>query len=140
VFEGRMDSAESIRGRDTSVVEYDLATLMKKSKPNFGPWDPRRHVAQNIKVREMSKYPAVTRDISFWWPKREEDIFACIEALNLELLRSVVVADRFEKNGQTSYKITCRYQSDERTLMKQEVDVVEQAVKQALIAQGGTIR
>lgn len=129
-----------VRGRLIEYCEFDLQELQKDSKVVFGDWDPRRHIATNVQLREVSKYPAVSRDISFWWPKEEAGIMSTIDAHKPELLQDYSITDHFEKDGKHSYKVNFVYQSMERTLTKAEVDAEEQQMKNALLNVGATIR
>lgn len=132
--------SEFVRGRRIETCEFDLKDLRLASKVVFGPWDPKRHITQNVTVREQSKFPAITRDISFWWSGTVADIDTAIKQLNLPLLQDHKLQDTFTRDGQTSYAYTFMYQSPDRTLTKEEVDKLEQKIKDALEKLGATIR
>lgn len=129
-----------VRGRRIDVREFDVKALMTGSKIVFGPWDPKQHVAKNVQYKEPSKYPAVTRDIAFWWSKDEKVIVETIQELGINVLQEFEIKDRFSKDGKTSYALSFIYQSHDRTLTKAEVDKLEQKIKDALVKLGGTIR
>lgn len=133
---------EPVRGRTIELREFDLKELMDGSKKEFGPWDPDKNVVRNIQYREQSKYPAITRDISFWWPNDKQTLFTAIADLQAHnsLLWETLTKDEFFKNGKTSYLISFVYRSPDRTLTKVEVDKLEQKIKDALIQAGATIR
>lgn len=128
------------RGRYIEYGEFDLKELRDNSKVVLGPWDPNRHIASNVTYREQSKFPVITRDISFWWPSDERSIRKTIDNLRLPLLRNMALKDTFTKNGNTSYAFTFVYQSSERTLTREEVDGLEKKIKDALQAKGAAIR
>lgn len=129
-----------VRGRKLEFCEFDLGRLMVTSKVEFGPWDPNRHIRKDIFIRQQSKYPAVTRDIAFWWPHDEPAIRRTVDAVAIDVLRDFAIKDRFTKDGRTSYAVTFTYQAADRTLTKLEVDGQENIVKQALTEQGAIIR
>lgn len=129
-----------VRGRMIEFCEFDLREMMAASKADFGPWDPNRHIAHHVKHRQHSKYPAVRRDIAFWWPHDEMTVRETIAQLEIPLLNDFKIKDRFTKNGQTSFAVTFVYQSPERTLTKAEVDTLEAMVKEGLVKQGAIIR
>lgn len=75
------------------------------------------------KFSEISSFPSISRDLSFWIKKdgHSGDILEKIESLNVKFLDSVRLIDRFEKNGQTSITFSLTFQSKERTLSDIEV-------------------
>lgn len=130
----------SVRGRAIEYCEFDLKVLFTNSKKEFGLWDPEQHVIKHVQYRELSKFPAVKRDISFWWSGAAADIDTAIKRLTLPLLQEHKLRDTFAKDGKTSYAYTFIYQSPDRTLTKEEVDKLEQKIKDALIKLGAIIR
>ncbi len=129
-----------VRGRMIECCEFDLKDLRQDSKLVFGAWDPSRHITKNVEVHEQSKFPVITRDISFWWPKEEAAIHATIDVMTLAFMKEYNITDHYEKDGKTSYKVNFVYQSAERTLTKTEVDAEEQKIKTALVGAGAIIR
>lgn len=129
-----------VRGRNIEFCEFDLQELRLGSTVDFGPWDPMRHIKKQVHAQELSKFPAITRDISFWWTNSEASISTTIDALKLPLLIGYTIKDKFSKDGKTSYAYSFVYQSSERTLTKNEVDKLEQKVKDALVSNGASIR
>jgi len=114
------------KGRTIEIVELDIQQLLK--------------LRQGKGKIQVDKYPAITRDISFWWPKDEAELQSTIRQVHLELLRKYKITDRFSKDGRTSYAVSFVYQSTERTLLKEEVDQMEAKIRAALIQHGATIR
>lgn len=133
-------SSGLIRGRMIEYCEFDLSTLMSASTIVFGSSDPKRHISHNVHYRERSKYPAIIRDMSFWWSNEEAVIGETIKQLNLPLLKEYSLKDKFVKDGKTSYAFSFVYQLPDRTLTKVEVDKLEQKIKDALMKLGATIR
>lgn len=91
------------------VFELDVATLMRVSQ-------------KVVKVKPISKFPAVSRDLSFAFQKSItwQQIQTSIQKLNLKNLISVHVFDKFEggnlSNDQKSLAISLSFQSHEKTL------------------------
>ncbi len=138
--EGQIHSLTPTRGRDIFVVEFDVATLRNDAQIKFGHWNPHRHISKNAQYRQQSKYPAVTRDIAFWWPHDEKTIGKAISGLGIDVLREFTIKDRFTKDGRTSFAVSFVYQSPDRTLTKVEVDELEGKMKTELMKLGATIR
>ncbi len=132
--------SELVRGRGIAFCEFDLKALMSDAKIKLGAWDPAKHIAQNVQYREQSKYPPVTRDIAFWWPKDEKTIGETIGSLDIDVLREFTIKDRFTKDGRTSFTLSFVYQSPDRTLTKAEVDKLEEKIKDVLVKLGAEIR
>ncbi len=133
---------ERVRGRQLEYLELDLTALQTTSSATFGPWDPERYARPAGAYREPSKYPAITRDISFWWPGDKSSLQALIDDFqsNHSLLWETVSKDEFIKDDRTSYLISFVFQSADRTLTKAEVDQLETQMKTALTKQGASIR
>lgn len=131
-----------IRGRRLEYFELDVAELMEKSKAQFGAWNPERHIVRNVQYREPSKYPSITRDISFWWPKDKSVLVSTIASFQAAnpLLWNTVTKDEFTKDGKTSFLISFVFQSPERTLTKTEIDVILVRFESTLKDLGATIR
>lgn len=135
-------SDQLIRGRRLEYFELELADLMAKSNVQFGAWDPERHIVHDVKYREPSKYPPITRDISFWWTKGKSDLIAAISDFQTKnpLLWETLTKDEFKKDGRTSFLISFIFQSPERTLTKTEIDAIMVRLESALKKLGATIR
>ncbi len=116
----------STKGRTMEWVELDVSEMLRS--------------LHEKKVLVASKFPPVTRDISFWWPHDEGKILPTIESLKLPLLQRFSIKDKFTKDGKLSYALSFVYQSPDRTLTKAEVDKLEQKIKDVLMKQGATIR
>lgn len=131
-----------IRGRIIEFCEFDLDKLISTANIVFGDWDPNRHSTGKTTVRQLSKYPAMVRDVSFWWAGGQQalsTLLAAVQAKN-PLIWEIQIKDQFTKDDKTSYLISFVYQSRDRTLTKTEVDQVEAGIKTALQKQGAEIR
>ncbi|MCC7500466.1 hypothetical protein IT396_01535 [Candidatus Nomurabacteria bacterium] len=97
------------------------------------------------KYKEVSKYPAVVRDISFIVDKRfaPNDYFDLIrETVGEDLIEEVSLLDKFEsaeKFGADKISYTYRivYRSLDRTLTSEEVDALHKALEQKTAAEYG---
>ncbi len=132
--------AEKTRGRTIEVCEFDIAALMADAQAEMSEWDPKKFVSAGVRYREQSKYPTVKRDIAFWWAHDEGHITTTIKQLGIGALDTFEIVDRFTKDGRTSYRVNFVYQAPDRTLIKAEVDKLEQKIKDALMNQGAEIR
>lgn len=107
--------------------------------------DPR--VMQQLKLghayKEVSKYPAVVRDISFVVDKNfaPNNYFDLIrETVGEDIIEEVKLLDTYEDKekfgaDKTSYTYRVVYRSLERTLTNEEVDTLHQKLEQATVAQ-----
>lgn len=131
---------KTVRGRKIELGQFDLRALLASATWTLPDWDPTKFVTTGTRHHQQSKFPAVKRDIAFWWTKDEAAITLAVKSANTSLLQGFETTDRFEKNGQTSYKVSFVYQAADRTLSKAEVDMAEEKIKSTLIAQGAIIR
>jgi len=91
-------------------------------------------VSEPIAYRPLSKYPAVTRDISLLGDRKVS--FAAIRdsitEQNFDLCRSIGFVDVYEgkglKENERSITIRLEYRSDERTLIEDEVEALHQQI------------
>lgn len=98
-------------------------------------WRPAEHERE---FQQISKFPAVTRDIALIAPRNEkiETMQNVIETAGGELLADVDLFDYFEdfdkKTGKTSVAFHLVFQSDERTLKDEEVEKLMQNIEKSL--------
>ncbi len=115
------------------IAELDLAALYKVAphQPHYGP---------------ISRYPAVERDFSFFFPAEItfQKIRNAAEALGIEHMRSFDLGEIYRgKNipaGQYSALLRARFQSDQRTLLDDEVKDWSAKITTALQGLGGQQR
>lgn len=109
-------------------------------------WSKEPRVIRQLKLgekyKEVSKYPPITRDISFIVPKSfaPNDYFDLIRDLAGDLAEEVALLDKYENAAKfgadkMSYTYRIVYRSTERTLTVAEIDpiqekIVEQTKKQ----------
>ncbi len=84
------------------------------------------------KFKEVSKYPPITRDISFVVPSSfvPNNYFDLIRDLGGDLVEEVRLLDKYENlkkfgTGKTSYTYRIVYRSNSRTLTNEEVDKIQ---------------
>ena len=121
-----LDLGDTSKGRVIEISEFDISEKLK--------------FRQRKQTTSVIKYPSITRDISFWWTKDETAMREAINGLKLALLRDFKITDRFTKDDRTSYTVSFVYQSPDRTLTKEEVDKLEQKIKDSFEKLGATIR
>lgn len=97
----------------------------------------RKQLKLGTKYKEVSKYPPVTRDISFIVDKGfvENDYFDLIRDLGGELIEEVELLDKYENvkkfgEGKISYTFRITYRSLERTLTNDEVNDLHAKVEE----------
>jgi len=102
-------------------------------------WSEDERVKKQLKLgtkfKEVSKYPAITRDISFVVSKDfvPNDYFDLIRDLGGNLVEQVELIDKYEdpeKYGPDKLSYTYRiiYRSMERTLVSGEVDKIQDKI------------
>ncbi len=106
--------------------------------------DPR--VLKQLKLgaiyKEVSKFPQITRDISFIVPKNfaPNNYFDLIRDLGGQLVEEVTLLDHYDNDekfgaGNTSYTYRIVYRSNERTLATAEIDPIQAKISQETTAQ-----
>ena len=90
--------------------------------------------AEESEYREISKYPAITRDVSVLVPSntKSEDLLNAINSVKTDLMQNVDLIDVFVKDDTKSMLFRIKYQSDNRTLTGDEVDMVHTEVIKVL--------
>ncbi len=93
--------------------------------------------------KEVSKYPAITRDISFVVTKEgfvANDYFDLVRDTGGDIVENVTLIDTYENTeklgaGKVSYAYRVTYRSLERTLTNDEVDALHTKLEAATVAQ-----
>ena len=104
-------------------------------------WSDDERVKKQLKLdnkfKEVSKFPGITRDISFVVDKNftPNDYYDLVRDLGKDLVEEVKLLDTFinaEKFGadRISYTFRVLYRSNERTLVSTEVDVIQNRLYQ----------
>ncbi|MBI5467389.1 MAG: phenylalanine--tRNA ligase subunit beta [Candidatus Kerfeldbacteria bacterium] len=131
---------ETFRGRKIELCQFDLQALVVHAAWALPDWEPMKYITTGVRHRAQSKYPAIKRDVAFWWPHDEAGIAAAVAAVGDPLLQRFEITDRFAQADRVSYTINVVYQAPDRTLTKTEVDKLEQRLKALLTKAGATIR
>ena len=126
-----------------SIVEFDLGALLEKlPEPKVG--EPFRAV--ETRYKKPSSYPFMLRDIALWVPLgvTSESILEIITQKAGDLLRTKRLFDVFTKDfpegKKNSYAFNLVFQSDEKTLSDDEVNLIMERVQASLEKQGYEVR
>ncbi len=113
----------------------------------FWSEDPRFHKqfkeGEVSEFRSYSKYPPSPRDISFWCSEEyhQNDLFELIrdEVGDEDLVEDVELFDEFThpKTGRTSHAYRITYRSMDRSLTNDEVNVIQDAVRERVVKELG---
>ncbi|MEK7212299.1 MAG: hypothetical protein AAB686_01310 [Patescibacteria group bacterium] len=108
--------------------------------------DPRikRQLKLGNKFKEVSKYPAITRDISFvvGTDFSPNNYFDLIRDLGGDLVEEVSLLDKYENpdkfgSGKISYTYRIIYRSNERTLLTEEIELIQARIAEETKKQFG---
>ena len=111
-------------------------------------WSGDERVKKQLKLgnkyREVSKYPAITRDISFIVPNTfsPNDYFDLIRELGGDLIEEVTLLDKFENQekfgaDKISYTYRIIYRSTEKTLTTDEIEPIQNKITEETKKQFG---
>lgn len=111
-------------------------------------WSTDPRVVKQLKLgntyKEVSKFPQITRDISFIVPKEfaPNNYFDLIRDLGGQLVEEVTLLDHYDNDekfgaGNTSYTYRIVYRSNERTLATAEIDPIQAKISQETVTQFG---
>jgi phenylalanyl-tRNA synthetase alpha chain len=103
-------------------------------------WSDDERVTKQLKLGqkfiEVSKYPAITRDISFIVPKTfvPNDYFDLVREIAGDMLEEISLMDKYENDAKfgadkMSYAFHIVYRSIERTLTSEEIDSLHKKVE-----------
>ncbi len=117
-------------GRDAYVLEVNLSRLLGC-------------VTREIAFRPLSRFPSVLRDISLvvGGSVKSKEIVGAISAAGDTMIKGVTIFDMYQgkqiQEDKKSLALTVRYQSEDRTLTDDEVNVVHGRVIDVLIKKLG---
>ena len=113
----------------------------------FWTQDPRFHEqfqpGRITTFQPYSKYPACFKDVAFWLPEdrpfHENDLHELVRGVAGDLAESATCIDTFThpKTGRTSHCFRINYRSMDRSLTNQEVDALQEQLREAAVAQLG---
>ncbi|PCI28225.1 hypothetical protein COB55_04335 [Candidatus Wolfebacteria bacterium] len=117
------------------VVEFDIESYLNDLPSDAVVWK-----GKNVEYKKYSSYPSITRDIAVWTPEgtTAEDVEKILVDNAGELLTSPPrLVDTFAKDERTSYAFRIVFQSHEKTLTDEEVNIVMQKITQRLETNAG---
>jgi len=95
-----------------------------------------------MKFKAYSKFPPVFKDISFWVhdyaTNREENwieynnLCEIIREKGRDLIESITLVDTYTQTGRTSLAYRIAYRSNERTLLNEEINAIQEAIRMEL--------
>lgn len=94
------------------------------------------------KFTPISPYPFITRDIALWVEVKvtSSEIEEVLRNMSGDLLVRIDLFDEFSKEGKVSYAFRMVFQSYEKTLSDEEVNVVMEKVNATLLEKGWEVR
>lgn len=115
------------------AIDLDLAKLMEAS--NFG----------EVKFKPLSKFPFVTRDVSFLLSNniKYAQVEHCIRALKLKMLTEITCFDVYKGKNESdlvSYAIRLKFENPDKTLKDKQVDYFMGEIIKGLESLGCEIR
>ncbi len=122
------------------VVEFSLDSLLSKL-PNPDSYDPVKEILP-MKYQAFSVYPAMSRDIAMWVEQgiNVDEIIATIKGAGGPLLYRITQFDEFTKDSKTSYAFRIVFQSFEKTLTDEEVQIFMDNIYKSVANKGWEVR
>ncbi len=126
---------------EEEIVQIDLEKVIKNLL------EPTNHLSYNhndskFRYKQFSSYPFVLRDIAVFVPSniKSTELFDVIKKESGDLLTNTQLFDEFKKEGKTSYAYRLVFQSKEKTLTDNEVNVIMEKVVGAITNKGWQVR
>jgi phenylalanyl-tRNA synthetase alpha chain len=94
------------------------------------------------KFEPFSKYPECYKDISFYIPEKfvENDFFELVRDIGGDLVEKVSKVDQFTKQGKKSVCFRITYRSMDRSLVNEEIDVIQKELREKVQTLGVILR
>ena len=132
------------------IGEKDLSAG-QAGKPSEAPLAPKAlevfvyediPVSDAVRFAAFSRYPSITRDIALWVPSETsaDDVKRVIAGSAGSLCVRIDLFDEFKKETQVSYAFRLVFQSFEKTLTDDEINVEMENVYTAVKSKGWTVR
>jgi len=129
--------------KDDNIAEFDLNTSVK-GLPELTEYKPEVFSDEGVKFKHISQYPFMTRDIAVFTPEgtKAEEVFSIIFKEAGELMIKNRLFDVFTKKfpdgiSKTSYAYRLVFQSYEKTLSDEEVNLIMQKITDKMNANTG---
>lgn len=126
-----------------NIFEFDLGTLfMKLPEPRV----EEPFIAKSLRYQKFSIYPFMLRDIALWVPEgvTSDTVLGIIASEAGPLLRVKRLFDVFTKEidgiQKTSYAFNLVFQSDEKTLSDDEVNIIMNSIQETVVNAGYEVR
>ncbi|MEX0672451.1 MAG: phenylalanine--tRNA ligase subunit beta [Candidatus Paceibacterota bacterium] len=131
---------EVVLPKDVPVVEINIDKILEKL-PAPGTYDNLTDLSGDITYLSSSVYPYMLRDVALWVPKSvsKSDVEKVLLEETGKLLVNHYLFDEYEpvEGGEKSYAFRFVFQSFEKTLSDEEVNVIMDSVYKALDAKKG---
>ena len=98
--------------------------------------------ASSIIFKPFSKHPSCYKDISFWLPNSEfveNDFFELVRSIGGDLVEKVELKDQFThpQTSRRSHMYRINYCSMDRTVTNDEINVIQERLRDSVVAQLG---
>lgn len=132
-LENELGVSLNVKIEDQTKVEINLTKLLEKLSEPEGYYDLDLELPKGP-YRPFSKYPFMLRDIAVWTPEgtEKDELLQIITDEAGELLGKTKLFDEFTKDGRTSYAYRLVFQSHEKTLSDEEINVIMDRITQIL--------
>lgn len=92
---------------------------------------------RDILFKPFSKYPHISRDLSFWLSESgaeewsDNSLYDLVRSVAVDLVESVELIDQFQKGGRSSRCFRITYRAMDRSLTDDEVNVLQARIREA---------
>lgn len=144
---GRPDHSENLSSNPSQGVKQDHQNLDRVGAP--GEKVKRQDFDDLVKENSLqyfkmwSLYPFATRDIAVWVPENvsADELAKIYHEFGTELLvKEPILVDTFKKDGRISYAFRLIFQSYDRTLTTEEINLIMSKITEKLPSLGFEVR
>ena len=138
---GLPSSALGLEDVERRVAEWPLDALLAQLPDP--PQEPAHYaINRSVRFKKFSPYPFIARDIALWVAERTSvtEVESLLRREAGELLARLTLFDEYQKNGRTSYAFRLVFQSMDRTLTGDEVNIIMERVAMTLQHRGWEVR
>lgn len=125
---------------EKGVAEMNLTELLDKL-PNPTSYQSFE-IGETVMYKSISPYPAIARDIALWVEEGQEaeTVLSKLTTAAGELCVRQTLFDTFTKEGRTSYAFRLVFQSPDKTLTDEEVNLVMERINQIALENNWEVR